>query len=132
MQFMSNLSPQDVSTILLVEDNPISSKIQTRMLENKGLHVEQVTNGYDALVAVKAKPYSVVLMDINMPILGGYEAAVMIREWEESEGDDAIKIIALTANAIPEMNEYKEKGIDYFIKKPLTDENLEYIANLIE
>lgn len=123
---------KSVDKILLVEDNPVSSKIQTKLLSNKGFNVDAVSNGHDALEAVKGKEYALILMDINMPILNGYDASKLIRMWQEQEMKYTMPIVALTAHDIPDDKKiYEDSGINHFIKKPLEDEDIEYISNLM-
>lgn len=118
--------------ILLVEDNPISGKVQARMLNTKGFSVSHVDNGYDAIQHIKKMTYAAVIMDLNMPILNGYETTELIRAWEKQQELQSMPIIALTASAAPEPQEYNAKGIDYYIEKPLDDTGIAYIVDIIE
>jgi two-component system sensor histidine kinase/response regulator len=121
--------------ILLAEDYPTSQKVAKQHLLKAGYQVDIVENGRQALSACKRKRYSLVLMDIQMPVMDGYSATKEIREWEEKLRKDAlssgleelerIPIIAMTAHAI---KGYREKcikaGMDDYIAKPLRREEL--------
>jgi len=104
------------SNILLTEDNEINQEIILGLLENSGINIDIANNGQEALLLLKEKKYELILMDIQMPIMDGYETTKRIRK-EEIE----IPIIALTANAMREdiekthragMNEHLNKPID--------------------
>ena len=68
--------------VLLVEDNEINQQVAQEILESAGLIVSLANNGEEGVNAVKEKHYDVVLMDIQMPVMNGYEAAKRIRKWE--------------------------------------------------
>lgn len=122
----------DTETILLVEDNPVSAKVQTKLLSNKGFNVDAVENGNDALHAVQEKQYALILMDINMPVLNGYDATKLIRDWQRASSQPNTPIVALTVHDMPaNKSEYQNKGIDHFIKKPLEDEDIQYLASML-
>ena len=73
--------------VLLVEDNDINRQVGRELLEHAGLQVETVTNGKEALQAVTASDFDAIFMDIQMPVMDGYEAAGEIRKWETETGD---------------------------------------------
>jgi len=118
--FPASITPAGLGTlcVLLVEDNPVNQKVAQLMLA-KGQHrVETVSNGAEAVEAVRAGNFDVVLMDLNMPVLDGLEATGQIR----SLGDRIRqpKIIALTANSTSEsMRTCLEAGMDLFLSKPI-------------
>ena len=68
--------------ILLAEDYPVNQKVATRLLERAGYAVDLVENGQKAVEDFKRKQYDLILMDIDMPIMDGYEATLRIREFE--------------------------------------------------
>lgn len=70
--------------ILLAEDNLVNQKLAVRILEKQGHLVEVVENGLEAYEAIKRNKYDVVLMDVQMPVMGGFEATEKIRQWEKS------------------------------------------------
>jgi len=105
--------------ILLVEDEMINQVLALTLLRREGFLVTTATNGRDALSFFKKEQFDAILMDIQMPILDGYQAALAIREHERSHGGH-IPIIAMTAHA---MQGDREKcfnaGMDDYIGKPL-------------
>ena len=113
-------------TALLVEDIEINREIVMAMLENTGLAIECAENGQEAVDMFKASPekYDVILMDINMPVMDGLEAARQIRALDEPEGA-GVPIIAMTANVLMnEVDSYIEAGMTDHIGKPVDFEKL--------
>lgn len=112
--------PNIEALILLVEDNPVNLKVADTMLRKWGHNVDQATDGEEALAKLKENTYDLVLMDIQMPKLNGYEVTKYYREFEKEHNKDEIPILALTANAL---NYDKERclsaGMNDFISKPL-------------
>jgi osomolarity two-component system sensor histidine kinase NIK1 len=87
--------------ILLAEDNIVNQKLAVRILEKFGHMVEIVSNGKLAVEAFQANYYDLILMDVQMPIMGGFEATQKIRELEHNSGTGShVPIIALTAHAM--------------------------------
>jgi len=108
------------ASILLVEDNPINIRLAQRLLEKLGHQVEVAKNGLEALAALGARRFDLVLMDCQMPELDGYEATRRVRNGARVL-DPKVPIIAMTANAMAGdretalsagMNEYLTKPID--------------------
>lgn len=116
-------------TVLLAEDNPINRKLVERILKIKGWVVITANNGQEAIHKYKEnkETINIILMDIQMPGVDGYEAAKCIREIEKSKEKEEkhVPIIALTAHAL---GNYREKsyaaGMDDYITKPINPENL--------
>ena len=104
--------------ILLVEDNEINQQIAADLLQQAGLIVDIAGNGIKAVEAVKRTKYDAIIMDVQMPIMDGYEATRRIRSAEPS--DTRVPIIAMTANAMAE-DERKSlaAGMDAHITKPI-------------
>jgi signal transduction histidine kinase/CheY-like chemotaxis protein len=106
--------------VLLVDDEPINQKVAEAILQKFGLQTDLANNGWEAVQMVQAGDYSLVLMDIQMPEMSGYEATEIIRKREEQEGRKRVAIIAMTANA---METTRRKclaiGMDDFITKPI-------------
>ena len=106
--------------VLLVDDEPINQKVAEAILQKFGLETEVAGNGWEAVQMVQDGDYSLVLMDIQMPEMSGYEATEIIRKREQEEGHDRVVIIAMTANA---MEATRRKclaiGMDDFITKPI-------------
>jgi len=105
--------------ILLAEDNAINQKVAARLLEKYGFEVTAVPDGTAAVAAVAAGGYDVVLMDVQMPGMGGFEATRRIREMEQAAGR-RIPIIALTAHAMKgDEQRCIDAGMDGYVTKPL-------------
>jgi two-component system, sensor histidine kinase and response regulator len=105
--------------ILLAEDNPINQKLAIVLLQKAGYSVDAVENGAQVLEKVRANPYSVVLMDVQMPEMDGLEATRQIRAWEEESGVH-IPVIAMTAHAMQgDRERCLEAGMDDYVTKPL-------------
>ena len=104
--------------VLLAEDNLINQKVASRMLQRLGYQADIANNGKEAVEAVRAHDYDVVLMDVHMPEMDGLEATTIIRSGNRR--DRRPYIIALTAAAMPEDEEKcMEAGMDDFITKPI-------------
>ncbi|ACV62580.1 response regulator receiver and Hpt phospho transfer protein [Desulfofarcimen acetoxidans DSM 771] len=105
--------------ILLAEDNIINQKVVVQLLKNFGLIAHIVESGYGVLEAISRIKYDLILMDIQMPEMDGYEATRLIRE-SEAGSDRHIPIIAMTAHRMQgdRMN-YLDAGIDDYISKPI-------------
>ncbi|MCL2123217.1 MAG: ATP-binding protein [Desulfovibrionaceae bacterium] len=103
--------------ILVAEDNPINQFLLQEMLEPSGVHIVLANNGEEALEAVKAQSFDLVLMDMQMPVMGGLEATMKIRELPTAK---SLPIIAVTANA---MEDDKDKGLacgmNAYLTKPI-------------
>ncbi len=76
--------------VLLVEDNDINRQVACELLSHAGLHVETANNGKEAVEAVSKSHYEAIFMDIQMPVMDGYEAAGEIRKWERGAGDSGL------------------------------------------
>lgn len=104
--------------VLLAEDNPINALLAKSLLVRNGCHVVAVGNGAEALRAVQDAPYDLVLMDVHMPVMDGFEATRAIRALGGSFLETPI--IALTAAAMEEdRRACKNAGMNDFITKPL-------------
>ena len=121
-----NVQKEDVDftgkRALLVEDNMINMEIAKMILEQAGFTVETAENGKIAtemVSAAEADYYDVILMDIQMPVMDGYEATRMIRSMEDQR-KAVIPVIAMTANAFQEDIDAAEKaGMQGHIAKPV-------------
>ncbi|MBF0434184.1 MAG: response regulator [Magnetococcales bacterium] len=133
--------------VLLVEDNEINQEVASGILSQVGLQVEIVTNGVEAVERVFERPFDAVLMDVQMPVMDGYEATRRIRQ---EKGFEKLPIIAMTANAMmgdreiclaAGMNDYVSKPIDpkllyatlakwiTVVDEPLADAGIAVIAD---
>ncbi|MEM6522390.1 MAG: ATP-binding protein [Bacteroidota bacterium] len=110
--------------VLLVEDNDINRLYALNILKKWNCQIDQAENGYTALEKLKVNNYDIILMDVQMPIMDGYEATNTIRK-TFPEGKNNVPIIALTANAIKGDNEKcLEMGMNDYLSKPFQPESL--------
>lgn len=111
--------------ILLAEDNLVNQKVMQRFLEKWAINVTIVNNGKEAVEHIEKENYDLVLMDLQMPEMDGYEAATKIRLMHDSRKRN-IPIIALTAAALKEVKENVYAcGMNDFITKPFNPVDLE-------
>ncbi len=111
-------------SFLVAEDNAVNQRLIARLLEKRGHRVVLAQNGREALEALEKQPFDIVLMDVQMPEMDGFEATRLIREKEKASGAH-LAIIALTAHA---MQGDKERclacGMDGYVSKPIHLEEL--------
>ncbi|GEM_PF-739406 len=113
--------------ILLAEDNVINQKVTLRMLEKLGYRVDVVANGVEAVRAWQTIPYHLILMDVQMPEMDGFEATRLIRKQETSTGRH-VPIIALTAHAMKgDRERCLEAGMDGYLAKPIQFKELDEV-----
>ncbi len=104
--------------ILVAEDTPINQQVVTQMLGRQGHEVTVVENGLEAVEALENQTYDLVLMDLQMPRMGGFEATAIIRQ-REAETGRRVPIVAATAHAMAGDEERcLEAGMDGYISKP--------------
>ncbi len=109
--------------VLVADDNAINRQVLGRILERSGHRVTMALNGGQALDAMEAQPFDVVLMDVNMPVMNGLEATRLFRLG--ASPDQPMPIIALTADATAETEaRCVEAGMDGCITKPFTPARL--------
>ena len=105
--------------VLLAEDNAVNRKVVTRLLEKRGHQVLVTTNGKEAVAALEKETFDLVLMDVQMPEMDGFEATRRIRLSEEGTAFHQ-RIIALTAHAMSgDRARCLEAGMDGYLTKPL-------------
>lgn len=110
--------------ILLAEDNIINQKLALRLLEKEGHRVSVAENGKKALEALENEHFDLVLMDVQMPDMDGFEATAAIREKEKSTKNH-VPIIAMTAHAMKgDRDRCLEAGMDDYLSKPLRQNEL--------
>jgi len=107
------------SRILLAEDNPVNQRLVQRILEKAGHHVVVVGNGRDALETLKKQTFDLVLMDVQMPEMDGFETSRAIRE-NETITKSHTPIVALTAHAMKsDQDRCLATGMDAYLSKPI-------------
>ncbi|MBH9579078.1 hybrid sensor histidine kinase/response regulator [Inhella proteolytica] len=106
--------------ILLAEDNLVNQTLALRLLAKLGHRVELATDGLEVVALHRRTDYDLILMDLQMPHLGGLEAAAQIRAQEQEFGRPRTPILALTANVLPGFRERCQAvGMDGFVGKPI-------------
>ena len=116
--------PRRPLRILLTEDNPVNQRLAQRILEKWGHTVSVASNGANAVAAVGREPFDIILMDVQMPVMGGFEATAAIREQEKKSGT-RIPIVAMTAHAMKsDRDRCLEAGMDDYLSKPIEPERL--------
>jgi signal transduction histidine kinase/ActR/RegA family two-component response regulator len=111
-------------SVLLAEDNAVNQKIASRYLEKEGHHVTVASDGRQALAALERDNFDVVLMDVQMPEMDGFETTAVIRAQERDTGK-RLPIIAMTAHAMKgDRERCLAAGMDGYIAKPITAREL--------
>lgn len=106
--------------VLLVDDEPINSKVLLAILRKIGIKAEAARTGAEALQMMEVKDYSLVLMDVHMPEMSGFETAKIIRAKEKKADRKQVTIIAMTANdAGTTRGQCLAAGMDDFLTKPI-------------
>ena len=119
--------------ILLAEDEEVSQELLGCVLKGRGHEVTIADNGHEAVIAVQRQPFDLVLMDVQMPEMDGYEATATIRAWEAVTGR-RLPIIAMTAAAQPgDRARCLAAGMSEYVTKPVRPSDLfETIARCLE
>ncbi len=113
------VSSQRSLNVLLAEDNAVSRRLAARLLEKCGHQVSLANNGREAVAAFVQQTFDLVLMDVQMPEMDGFEATAAIREYERASATH-VPIIALTARAMPGDEERcLRAGMDAYVSKPI-------------
>ena len=112
----------DSLPVLVADDDRSHSSMVGKVLQSLGYRVEFAANGIEAVDAFAPGKYLAILMDLQMPVMNGFEAAAIIRS---RESDSRVPIIALTGNVIASSREaYFAAGMDNFLSKPFKKEEL--------
>jgi CheY-like chemotaxis protein len=123
--------------ILLAEDNLVNQRLATRLLEKRGHFVVLAANGREAVTAFEKESFDLVLMDLQMPEMDGFEATAAIRAKEKSTGKH-LPIVALTAHAMKgDREKCLASGMDGYLTEPIRPQELDevlesYVAKRLE
>jgi CheY-like chemotaxis protein len=110
--------------ILVAEDNPVNQHLATKLLEKRGHIVTVASNGLQATTLLDQGEYDLALMDVQMPVMDGFEATAALRRKEMRTGRH-LPVIAVTAYAMKGDEERcRQAGMDAYVTKPLTEEDL--------
>ncbi len=118
-------APQASIKVLLAEDNFVNQKLAVTMLQKRGYRVSVANDGLEALALLEREAFDVVLMDVHMPNMGGFEATAQIRERERAHGRARMPIVALTALAMTgDREKCLQAGMDAYLAKPISARDL--------
>ena len=121
--------PMAVLRILVAEDNAVNQRLLVRLLEKRGHRVVLAVDGRQAVEALRQESFDLVLMDVQMPEMGGLEATTIIREKEKKTGKHQ-PIVALTAHAMTvDRDRCLAAGMDGYLTKPIRPQELEQILD---
>ena len=114
-----------VPVIILAEDNSVNAKLVQMLMKSLGVTVDVAPNGEVLLGELRRGVYDLVLMDISMPMMDGYEATLKIRDGEAGEANRDIPIIAVTALGGGESEQTcRDVGMNGFVTKPVNKDSL--------
>ena len=115
--------------ILVADDNRVNQKVATRLLEKRGHHVVVAENGSEALAALAQRSFDLVLMDVHMPGMDGFETTIAIRRQEKTTGAHQ-SIVAMTAMVMKgDRERCLDAGMDGYISKPIDTQQLDDVLN---
>jgi len=119
--------------VLVAEDNLVNQKVAIATLKKMGCRIEIADNGKIAYDLHRINRYDVILMDVQMPVMDGFESTKLIREYEKQQRfEKKVKIIAMTANAMKEDRlRCLESGMDEYISKPFKTMELSKILDVV-
>ncbi|MBI3118999.1 MAG: response regulator [Candidatus Hydrogenedentes bacterium] len=112
-------------SLLLVEDNIVNQKVALKMLDKLGYRADVAGNGKEAVDAVGLRHYDLIFMDVQMPVMNGFDATAKIREITQGSSNPPV-IVAMTAHAMTgDREQCLAAGMDDYMTKPVTREALE-------
>ena len=115
--------------LLVVEDNQVNQLLAVRLLEKRGHAVKVAGHGREAMAALEIERFDLVFMDVQMPVMDGYETTAVIREKEKTSGKRQF-IVALTAHAMKTERERCLKvGMDFYLSKPIRPQELDDVLD---
>ena len=110
--------------ILVAEDNPINQMLAVRILEKAGHSAAVASNGEEALAAIAREQFDLVLMDVQMPVMDGFEATALLRQQEKGTGR-RLPVVAMTAHAMKgDRERCLQAGMDGYVAKPVQKQEL--------
>jgi len=116
---IASTEPVRRTRVLLAEDNVVNQRVAVGLLQRRGHQVTVVSTGVETLEALKTATFDVVLMDVQMPVMGGFEATAVIRAAEEQTGQH-LRIVAMTAHAMAgDRERCLSAGMDGYLAKPI-------------
>jgi signal transduction histidine kinase/ActR/RegA family two-component response regulator len=111
--------------VLVAEDNPVNQRIAQQMLRKRKLEVTLADDGRQAVTAFEANRFDLVLMDVQMPEMNGFDAVAAIRALEHAQGRPHTPIVAVTAHAMHgDRERCLEAGMDAYLSKPIRTQQL--------
>jgi CheY-like chemotaxis protein len=111
--------------VLVVDDNSVNRKLASVVVERGGHEAVQAADGAQAVEAVERSAFDVILMDVQMPVMDGFEATRQIRSLERATGAARVPILAVTAGAFEGGRERcRRAGMDGFLAKPVSFDRL--------
>jgi two-component system, sensor histidine kinase and response regulator len=115
--------------VLLAEDNPVNQKLAKRLLEKRNHAVTVVANGQEALDLLEKNSYDLVLMDMQMPVMDGFEATKLLRQREQATGKRQ-RVVAMTALAmIGDKERCMAAGMDGYLTKPIRPQEFDALLD---
>ena len=124
---VKKVEPTDLSGKrgLVVDDDLVNRVVTRKHLENLGCQVDEAVDGKDCLTQYQQNQYDLILMDLQMPEVDGFQATAQIRQLEQSSGLKRVAIVALTASVVGEVWERcKSAGMDGYVGKPFQEAEL--------
>ncbi len=119
-------SPPRQRRVLVVEDNQINQLVAVKMLERLGFETRVASNGHDALALLRLERFDLVFMDVQMPLMDGYESARAVRDPARGALDPDVPIVALTAHAMAgDRERCLAAGMNDYVAKPIEPQQLE-------
>lgn len=118
--------PKEPDMVLIVEDNEVLRRLFLSQLKVLGLTGHEAINGKDAVEATSKHDYSLILMDVSMPVMDGLEATKLIRKHEKENKRKRVPIVAVTG--ISDRDTCLEAGMDDFMNKPFLLDHLRQVV----
>jgi two-component system, sensor histidine kinase and response regulator len=115
------------SKVLIVDDDFMLRQLLLLQLDKLGISADAATNGQEAIACASNCRYSLILMDIQMPVMDGYQATREIRMHENRNGWDSVPIVAITAGAA--QADVIAQGMSDYLRKPVSVQTLENVLS---